>query len=73
MAKRLIRIEHEKIEHALPSLTGIEADFILNNKSVIHGRLKKVHRERLEIRDFKNIKHIIDLRELHEIIRDFVE
>lgn len=68
MASRLIRIHATEFIQHIDKHVGIEADFVLRDNSVVHGRITKFDKESITITDYREHKHKVALTEIAEMI-----
>lgn len=70
MGKRLIRLLAKELLQQLPNHIGQELNIVLRDKTTMHGVLKKVNENLLELQDLLQRKHLVKVEEVEEVILD---
>ena len=72
MGKRLIKIYDKDIPALSKTLTGLEINVVLHNKSTCHGLLLSADKEGIELKDMRSNRHYFKFPEIMEIVYDKV-
>ena len=70
MGKRQTRIFSKNLIKSFPSIAGLEANIVLRNKTVFHGKLFQINEQNLFIKDLRLKQHKLLLSEIEEIVVD---
>ncbi len=70
MGKRQTRIFSKDLINSFPSIAGLEANIVLRNKTVFHGRLLQIKEQTLSVKDLRLNRHNLSLKDIEEIVID---